>query len=257
MFAIAFLLSLTLKETINIIKHPKVSFLMGASTRRVLDKSEYGKACARQLSNGGFYSNYNTALFAKKGKSIEFYHKAKLVPGVERMPYTALLKPLEKYAIDLGGTFGTLGNSTEPKTFKIDKNRYVAPIICYESIYGELVGSFTVDKPSFIAVITNDAWWFDSPGHKQLFSYARLRAIETRNYIARSANTGFSGVINSKGEVLQKTKFYERTAIKAKIPLAENNTYYAVAGDYLGRLSVFLVALLVLVFVSKSVVGQK
>jgi len=237
--------------------HPKLSFLMGASTRRLLAENEYGKACARPLSDGGFYCNYNTALFAQKRKQIEFYHKKILVPGVEKMPYTALLKPLEKYAINLGGTFGTLGCSTEPKLFKINENAYVAPIICYESIYGELVGSFIDEKPSFIAVITNDAWWYDSPGHKQLFSYARLRAIETRNYVVRAANTGFSGVINAKGEILQKTKFYEKTAVKASIPLSIVQTYYSQVGDYLGRLSVFLVGLLVLVFVSKSLTGRK
>jgi len=237
--------------------HPKISFLMGASTRRLLAENEYEKACARPLSDGGFYCNYNTALFAQKRSPIEFYHKKVLVPGVEKMPYTALLKPLEKYAINLGGTFGTLGCSTEPKLFKINESAYVAPIICYESIYGEWVGSFIDEKPSFIAVITNDAWWYDSPGHKQLFSYARLRAIETRNYVVRAANTGFSGVINSKGEILQKTKFYEKTAVNASIPLSNVQTYYSKAGDYLGRLSVFLVGLLVLVFISKSVVGKR
>ncbi len=86
------------------------------------------------------------------------------------------------------------------------------------------MGSFINDKPSFIAIITNDAWWYDSPGHKQLYSYARLRAIETRNYVVRAANTGFSGVINSKGEILQKTKFVRFSFIKGyKIYSSKSN----------------------------------
>jgi apolipoprotein N-acyltransferase len=152
----------------------------------------------------------------------------------------------------LGGTTGSLGVSTEPVLFNINGSASVAPIICYESIYGELVGSFFDKRNSFIAVITNDAWWLDTPGYKQHFSYGRLRAIESRKTVVRSANTGVSGVINAKGEVLQHTNFYERTAVKAQIALNNTQTYYSKAGDYLGRLSLFMVALILLVLISRS-----
>ena len=237
----------------NFIKeHKNISFLMGASTRRMVRKGEVVKAYARSFidDTSKHYYNYNTALFIENNKPIEFYHKAKLVPGVERMPFAALLKPVEKYAIDLGGTTGSLGVSTEPKLFSPKPKTYVAPIICYESIYGEFVGSFIQGLPSFIAVITNDAWWYNSPGHRQHFSYARLRAIESRRYVVRAANTGISGVINAKGEVLKASKFYDKTAIKANIPIYSVWTYYAKNGDYLGRISAFLVALLMLMSLS-------
>ena len=240
-------------------KHQSISFLMGASTRRMLADGEEVLPFAYSFSSSPnqFYYRYNTALFIQNYKPIEFYHKAKLVPGVERMPFGKLLKPLEKFAIDLGGTIGSLGVSTEPKVFDVGSGAAVAPIICYESIYGELVGSFTNSKPSFIAVITNDAWWFDSPGYKQHFSYARLRAIESRRSVIRSANTGISGVIDLKGEVLQTTKFYDKTAINAVIPLNNIWTYYAKNGDYLGRLSVFMISIMFLVFLSRIVIRKK
>jgi len=233
-------------------EHKNISILMGASTRRMVREGEVVKAYARSFidDTSKHYYNYNTALFIENNKPIEFYHKAKLVPGVERMPFAALLKPVEKYAIDLGGTTGSLGVSTEPKLFSPKAETYVAPIICYESIYGEFVGGFMQGLPSFIAVITNDAWWYNSPGHRQHFSYARLRAIETRRYVVRAANTGISGVINAKGEVLAASKFYDKTAIKANIPIYSTWTYYAKNGDYLGRISTFLVALLLLISLS-------
>ena len=56
----------------------------------------------------------------------------------------------------------------------------VAPIICYESIYGAFVTEYVRKGANFLGVITNDAWWGDTQGHKQLLSYARLRAIENR-----------------------------------------------------------------------------
>jgi apolipoprotein N-acyltransferase len=237
----------------NFIKeHNNIDILLGASTRRMLREGEEVKAYARSFSNAPdkHYYNYNTALFIQNNKPIEFYHKAKLVPGVERMPFAALLKPVEKYAIDLGGTTGSLGVSTEPKLFSLNNDDYVAPIICYESIYGEFVGRFSKGLPSFFAVITNDAWWYNSPGHKQHFSYARLRAIESRRYVVRSANTGISGVINAKGEVLKVSKFYDKTVIKATIPIYSTWTYYAKTGDYLGRISTFIAVLLVFMALS-------
>ncbi len=242
-----------IKKLRNFIKkHKNVSILIGASTRRMLRQGEEVKAYARSFSDepDKYYYNYNSALFLQNNKPIEFYHKAKLVPGVERMPFAALLKPVEKYAIDLGGTTGSLGISTKPKLFSPRPDVNVAPIICYESIYGEFVGNFVKEQPSFISVITNDAWWYNSPGHKQHFSYARLRAIETRRYVVRAANTGISGVINEKGEVLETSKFYDKTAIKANIPIYTAWTYYAKNGDYLGRISIFIVVLLILMSLS-------
>lgn len=240
-------------------EHKNISFLMGASTRRMVREGEVVKAYARSFTDdtSKHYYNYNTALFIENDKPIEFYHKAKLVPGVERMPFAALLKPVEKYAIDLGGTTGSLGVSTEPKLFSNKAQSYVAPIICYESIYGEFVGAFMQGLPSFIAVITNDAWWFNSPGHRQHFSYARLRAIESRRYVVRAANTGISGVINVKGEVLEASKFYDKTAIKANIPIYSTRTYYTKNGDYLGRISTFIGVLLVLISLSSFLRRKK
>ena len=234
--------------------NPHLNFLMGASTRRELSPNEEVKAYARSFPNSDsrFYYKYNTALFIKNNQDIEFYHKAKLVPGVERLPFAAFLKPIQRFAINLGGTTGSLGTSSEPKTFDFGNDRKVAPIICYESIYGELVGEFSSYGSGFIAVITNDAWWYTSPGYRQHFSYARLRAVENNQYVVRAANTGTTGVIDNKGNVICKSEFYTRTAVKAIIPLNNVPTYYAINGNYLARFSLFMVALLLIIALSKD-----
>ena len=84
----------------------------------------------------------------------------------------------------------------------------VAPIICYESIYGEFVAKQANQGADFLCILTNDGWWGDSPGHAQHFSFAKLRAIENRKWVARSANTGISGFIDEKGNVIQKTSYW-------------------------------------------------
>jgi apolipoprotein N-acyltransferase len=173
-----------------------------------------------------------------------------LVPGAEITPFPFLLKPLEK-VFDFGGTMGTLGIS-EDQNVLLDKNQEIkaASIICYESIYGEFVGNFVRNGANLLVIITNDGWWGNSPGHRQHFDYARLRAIEYHRDVVRSANTGISAFFNEKGDDFQTTKYWEPAVLKGKAQLHSDITYYAVHGDYLAKTSLFIVSLLVLVFIS-------
>jgi len=170
-----------------------------------------------------------------------------LVPGVEKMPFPALLKPLEKYAIDLGGMPGSLGVQQERSVFvSHSDHRKVAPAICYESIYGEYCGEYINKGAGLIFIITNDGWWRDTPGYRQHCSYARLRAIETRRSIARSANTGTSCFINQRGDIDQPTAFWVPAVISATINYNEEITFYAKYGDYIARVSCFVAVLMFL-----------
>jgi apolipoprotein N-acyltransferase len=119
----------------------------------------------------------------------------------------------------------------------------VRPLICYESIFGEM--NFT--NSDLIAIITNDGWWKNTAGYKQHFSYASLRAIEQRKVIIRSANTGISGIIDANGELIKESKWDEKTCISADVKLNSIPTFYAQFGNYIGRLSVFVAFMLLIV----------
>jgi len=141
---------------------------------------------------------------------IQFYHKSKLVPGTEQLPFVTVLPFLERLAISLdeNSASGTLGKNATAKALG-NGNSKVAPIICYESIYGDYVSEYVKDGASWLAVITNDAWWNNTPGHKQHFSYAKLRAIEQRKWVVRSANTGISGFIDPLGRTTMRSGWYQ------------------------------------------------
>ena len=141
---------------------------------------------------------------------IQFYHKSKLVPGTEQLPFVTVLPFLERLAISLdeNSASGTLGKNATAKALG-KGNSKVAPIICYESIYGDYVSEYVKDGASWLAVITNDAWWNNTPGHKQHFSYAKLRAIEQRKWVVRSANTGISGFIDPLGRTTMRSGWYQ------------------------------------------------
>jgi apolipoprotein N-acyltransferase len=98
-----------------------------------------------------------------------------------------------------------------------------------------------------IFVITNDGWWGDTPGYRQHLLFSVLRAIETRRSVARSANTGVSAIIDQRGDILQKTNYWEPAALKATINANDELTFYTQYGDYIARVSAFVSSLLLLI----------
>jgi apolipoprotein N-acyltransferase len=168
------------------------------------------------------------------------------VPGVERMPFPALLKPLESLAINLGGTFGSQGTQEERTVFfSHDKKVGIAPVICYESVYSDFVTGYIRNGANMIFVITNDGWWSDSPGHKQHLALSVLRAIETRREIARCANTGISCFITPYGQIEQQTKYWEDAMIVKDMTPNNQITFYVKFGDVISYVATMLAILLI------------
>ena len=212
-------------------RHPNITLLTGVETYKILG-TERTTPSARKTDNGLYYDSYNAAIVLKSGQPMQLYVKSRLVPGVETMPtFLNFLGPLFE---QFGGTSGGYARDTASMAFHVAGNPYVAtPIICYESIYGEYVSTAVAKGANVIAIITNDGWWGNTPGHKQHLAYASLRAIETRKYVVRSANTGISAVIDRYGRVKEKQPWDKLATIKYTVPIHEGKTFYVKNGDYL------------------------
>lgn len=221
-----------------------VDLLIGASTFKYYNNKR--SVASRPSSEDGiFYESFNTSILMSKEKSPEFVHKSKLVLGVERIPFLQQLPILETFSMQMGGAFGTLG--VEDRAVVLESNGFkFAPLVCYESIYGDWVAAFVRNGAQVLFIITNDGWWRDTPGYRQHFAFARLRAVETRRSIARSANTGSSGFINQRGDVIQKSDYDVQLAMRESINLNDEITPYVVHGDLIGRISWFA-SLLILI----------
>ncbi|MBK8847098.1 MAG: apolipoprotein N-acyltransferase [Bacteroidetes bacterium] len=232
--------------------YPNLEIVIGASTDRLYPGGIGRTPTARKFTRSDdYYDSYNTALQYDSSKQIQIYHKSKLVPGVEKMPFPALLKPLENFAIDLGGTSGSLGSQAEVSVFKGKK--MIAPVICYESVYGAFVNEYIEKGAELIFIITNDGWWGNTPGYRQHLQYARLRAIEMRRSIARSANTGISAFINQRGDILQQTEWWKESAIAGTLNGNNIRTFYSYAGDRLAYpCCLALFVMIVALFFSKA-----
>lgn len=200
------------------------------------DSTERSVTARRFREAPGYYDAYNTALYIEPDGAYELHHKSKLVPGVERLPFPALFQYFERFAIDLGGTTGSLGTQETPTVFKAADGTAIAPVICYESVYGDYVSKYVEQGASVIFIITNDGWWSDTPGYRQHLTYASLRAIEFRRSIARSANTGISAFLNQRGDILQPTGWWVPAAISDQVNLNHDRTLYSRIGDLIGDL---------------------
>ncbi len=230
-------------------KNSNLNFLGGVSLYERFNDPEKVRKQTNLIGPMDWYDDYNSAFMVKNSNdSVELYHKSKLVVGVENFPYQDILKPiLGNIMIDLGGTVAMKTTQENREVFWLNDSIGTAPIICYESVYGEYVTGYVKNGANFLSIITNDAWWGDTQGHKQHMSYARLRAVENRRYVARSANTGISAIINSRGDVIKKLEYEKRGTIRGKVGINSEKTFYVKHGDYISRIAQFL-ALFIFLF---------
>lgn len=241
-------------------RYPRLHLVTGYATYHVLTADEpHGRAVRESQGRGGettYFETYNAAIQISSGEgTIQHYKKSKLVPGAEFLPYPQVFFFAKPIVDMLEGTVGGYGMQKERSVFTSDVAK-IAPVICYESVFGDYLTGYIRNGAEAIFIMTNDGWWDNTAGHKQHLRFASLRAIETRRSIARSANTGISAFLNQRGDILQATKYEEAAAIRGSIRLNEERTFYTIWGDMTGRLAVFTTLLLVLNMFVRSRTGK-
>jgi len=244
---------LQVKQFLN--KYKNGNLITGASTYKIYNSAQTQSANPLPGS-GQFYDSFNTALHIENSDNIQIYHKSKLVPGPEALPFGSVLAFLKPVFAHLGGSTGSYGSQKEPSVFYSQSGIGSDPIICYESIWGEWVAKSVKNGAQFIAVITNDGWWENTSGKDQHLDYAKLRAIENRRWVCRSANTGISAFINQRGDVVQQSGWWVKTALKQDINLNTEVTFYTTFGDYLPKLASLITLGLLGIIFYRSFKGQ-
>ena len=178
--------------------------------------------------------SYNAAVIINpSGKHKDVYFKSKLTPFAERIPnleYFSFLSDILKW--NVGESSWGLGKNISNLVYSKDgKNYQIAPIICIESIYPDFCRKFTNKGANVLTIITNDAWYNGTPGPVQHFNIARMRAIENRRFIARSANSGISGFIAPNGEILKSTENMVKGGITLDIPILNDQSIFVILGN--------------------------
>ncbi len=174
------------------------------------------------------------------GEIVDAVDKVHLVPFGEYLPFVALFD-----------RFGIGQLVAGPMNFVAGSQRHVlalpgglkaAAFICYEIIFPELVA---VDAASreIIVNVTNDAWFGDTPGPYQHFRQAQVRAVENETTILRSANTGISGVIDSRGRVVDALAMNARGVVDVVVSIPKRQLPSFLKPHVVGITILFLFAL--------------
>lgn len=234
--------------------YPETNVIVGATTFRQYPGRAEASSTARTQNRGGgdtlWFDIYNAALSVGAQSDIDVHHKSILVVGAEKIPYYSLFKHVEFLILDLGGVSGQYGLDSVRRVFVSEQGVHNAAAICYESIYGDYFSQFVREGAQIMFVITNDGWWGDTAGYRHHFAYSRLRAVETRRSIARSANTGISGFVNQRGDVGQTLGWDRRGTLTETLSLNDRLTFYVRYGDIIGRVSWYALGLCLLGFMA-------
>lgn len=233
--------------------YPNVFMLFGASSYEYQTSTSAPSHTARHMRNDLWIESHNSALMIDGERNTEIFHKSKLVVAVEMTPYPALFCKIDDM---LGGVMGRCIGQENVSLLHID-DIPVGCAICYESVFGEYYTEYIRKGAQVMTIITNDAWWGDTPGYKQHLSYASLRAIETRRAIARCANTGISAIITPTGEIQQPTPWWEQAVICSSIPLIDDITFFVAHGDIVGRVCNFVFLLLLLALAVRFIIRKQ
>lgn len=171
---------------------------------------------------------------------LHVYDKHHLVPFGEYLPMRGLLKALglsQLAPVEEGFTPGPGPQTLDVAGLKI------SPLICYEDVFpGELYPAG--QRPDLLVVVTNDAWFGDDAGPRQHLDISRMRTIESGLPMARSANTGISGIFSAHGRLIAEVPLYQDGTISITIPPKLAKTLYAQLAQLIFAL-VFIASLLV------------
>ncbi|MBQ3723125.1 MAG: apolipoprotein N-acyltransferase [Bacteroidales bacterium] len=232
---------------------PDASLIFGASTMELIGEDKGRSHTARRLRDGTWFESHNSAFSTDGTGRFDVFQKSKLVVGVEMMPYPAFFGKIDDL---LGGVMGRCIGQDRVTTLQA-AGVPLGCAVCYESVYGEYCTEYIKAGARALCVITNDAWWGDTPGYKQHLSYSCLRAIETRRDIARCANTGISGFINQRGEILSQSGWWVPEHLEGRINLSDRETFFVRHGDIVGRVCTFAALLLLLALVVRLIVRKQ
>ena len=238
--------------------YPGVNILFGASSHTYIDSAGRPSHTARQIRDGRWIESHNSAIMTDGNGHPEIFHKNKLVVAVEMTPYPAVFCPIDDM---LGGVMGRcIGQDSISVLHVRSLDGTVIPVgcaICYESVYGEYYTGYVRKGAQAMTIITNDAWWGNTPGYRQHLRYASLRAIETRRSIARCANTGISAFIDQRGDILETSQWWKQAVMHGSINLNDDMTFFVRNGDITGRVCTFVFWLLTAALAVRAVLSWK
>ena len=219
---------------------------------------ELAKSLNITFMTGTFYTDYKNDCYKynsivsidSSGKIEDIYFKRHLVPFGEALPFEEFL--LEKIK-ELNLVDGDL-KAGEKSVIIDDNNLKIGCLVCYESVFPQLVIESVKDGAEVIFIASNDSWFKDSKAVYEHNNNAVLRAIENNRYVVRAANTGISCFIDNKGRVVERLSTLKQGYINSSVDIINDNTLYTMIGEYIIYI---IIVFIVCVFLIKNLYNEK
>ena len=181
-------------------------------------------------SSNAYYGYYNSAILIDSGGTVKgAYHKVHLVPFGEYVPMRKLLF----FAKAIASQIGDLKRGDDYNPLTIGDTTKIAPLICFEDVFPEIARHFVKNGAELLVNITNDAWYGRSSAAYQHLAISIFRAVETKRYLLRAANTGITAVIDPYGRLVMASSIYDKAIAISKATLLDYETAYVRFGDIL------------------------
>ncbi|MBU3740838.1 MAG: apolipoprotein N-acyltransferase [Candidatus Kapabacteria bacterium] len=194
------------------------------------------------------YDAFNSAIIISPyAADVPIHRKTNLTPFGERLPFADQFTfAMEWIKWGVGISAWGVGRERRPLPLRLAgrDSAYVGVIICIESIYPETSRDQVRNGADVLCVITNDAWYNGTPGPRQHYDIARMRAIELRRDIVRVGNSGVSGIITADGQSRYEINPMTSTVGIASVNVRHDRTIYAAVGDIIPPLGALLSILL-------------
>ncbi len=189
---------------------------------------------------------YNSTLaILPDGTLSERYDKRHLVPFGEFIPFVDILGEVLPFVAAFNESSSVFIEGTEPIIINTEKAK-IAPLVCFDSIFPDFAREASKEGGEIITIVTNDSWFNDSAGIYTHLRHAQLRAIENGKFVVRSANTGISAFIDTKGKRHNETQPLVADIIYSDIPIVQEKTLYCYMGDIALYASFIIVAVLLI-----------
>ncbi len=188
------------------------------------------------LSDSTTQQETNSAILFGTDGSFSHYDKQHLVPFGEFIPFRPYWHPALVQAFGFFESDLSQGDGLHPLTLptpqKADKSTQLGVLICYEGTYPHIPATLTAQGANLLFSLSNDSWAQSRSQMEQHLATVVLRAVETRRDVVRSTNSGISGIINSRGQVVASVPTDTDTSLTQKVALHEGLTPYVRFGNW-------------------------
>jgi len=175
----------------------------------------------------------SAVLLDPAGQRLFTYDKIHLVPFGEYVP-------LRKYLFFAHSLIDSIGDFTPGHEYSVGQlpgGRF-SVFICYEAIFPGEIRRFAENGAQLLINISNDGWFGRSSAPAQHLMMARVRAVESRRWLLRDTNTGFTVDVDPYGRIVARLKPYIRGELDAPYAFRSDRTLYVRFGNWFAWLCV-------------------